>query len=218
MKTKDNFKENNHVNSKFKHNTSVGPNSEILYDCPIKIKNQADLDNFGISLNDCRPLPFNGSERITVYFLKTENRALAEYQWAYLDTQHSRGFANTRCIIPGKRKAFIKCPDTVSCATCPYKDRKQAPIISLDGLVETGYEPTEGSLVDEQVEAKLEYESIKAMMDAKDLRIAKAFEMKVLTGLSVKEIATELGISQPRVYQLIARGKEIGEEYRKNGE
>ena len=92
--------------------------------------------------------------RFDVYF--------AEYQWRYLDTQHSRGYASVRCMIPGKRKAFIKCPDTVSCATCPYKDKKQSPIISWDGLAETGYEPVGSAPVDEQVGAKMEYEGIKA--------------------------------------------------------
>ena len=53
------------------------------------------------------------------------------------------------------------------------------------------------------------------MMDAEDPRIAKALEMKVLQGYSVREIAEELEISQPRVYQLIARAKAIGMEYRK---
>lgn len=139
----------------------------------------------------------------------------AEYQWSYLDTQHSRGCASVRCMIPGKRKAFIKCPDTVSCATCPYKGKKQAPIISWDGLVETGYEPVGSAPVDEQVGAKMEYECIKAMMDSEDTRIARAFEMKELQGYSVTEIAKELEISQPRVYQLIARAKTIGMEYRK---
>ena len=119
-------------------------------------------------------------------------------------------------MIPGKRKAFIKCPDTVSCATCPYKDKKQAPIISWDGLVETGYEPVGSAPVDEQVAAKLEYEGIKAMMDAEDTRIARAFEMKILQGYTVREIAAKLKISEPRVYQLIARAKAIGKEYRKN--
>ena len=152
---------------------------------------------------------------MTVYFFKTENRAFAEYQWSYLDTQHSRGYASVRCMIPGKRKAFIKCPDTVSCATCPYKDKKQAPIISWDGLVETGYEPVGSAPVDEQTIAKAEYEGIKAMMDAEDARIARAFEMKELQGYSVREIAAELEISQPRVYQLIARAKAIGMKYRK---
>ena len=61
----------------------------------------------------------------------------------------------------------------------------------------------------------MEYEDIKAMMDAEDTRIAGAFEMKELQGYSVREIAAELEISQPRVYQLIARAKAIGKEYRK---
>ena len=201
--------------AKFRHNTSIGPNGEILFDAPIEIKNQADLDNYGITWSDCRTLNFHGSDKVTVYFFKTENRAFAEYQWSYLDTQHSRGYASVRCVIPGKRKAFIKCPDTISCATCPYKDKKQAPIISWDGLVETGYEPIGSAPVDEQTIAKTEYEGIKAMMDAEDPRIARAFEMKELQGYSVREISTELEISQPRVYQLIAKAKAIGKESRK---
>ena len=52
------------------------------------------------------------------------------------------------------------------------------------------------------------------MMDAEDSRIARAFEMKELQGYSVREITAELEISQPRVYQLIARAKAIGMKYR----
>ena len=177
----------------FKHNTSIGPNGETLFDAPIEIRDQADLDNYGITWSDCRTLNFHGSDKVTVYFFKTENRAFAEYQWSYLDTQHSRGYASVRCMIPGK----------------------QTPIISWDGLVETGYEPVGNAPVDEQTIAKAEYEGIKAMMDAEDARIARAFEMKELQGYSVREIAAELEISQPRVYQLIARAKAIGMEYRK---
>ena len=201
--------------AEFRHNTSIGPNGELLFDCPIEIRDQQDLDAYGITWSDCRALNFHGSDKVTVYFFKTENRAFAEYQWSYLDTQHSRGYASVRCMIPGKRKAFIKCPDTVSCATCPYKDKKQVAIISWDGLVETGYEPIGSAPVDEQTIAKTEYEGIKAMMDAEDPRIARAFEMKELQGYSVREISAELHISQPRVYQLIARAKTIGMEYRK---
>ena len=152
--------------AEFRHNTSIGPNGNLLFDCPIEIRNQQDLDNYHITWNDCRTLNFHGSDKVTVYFFKTDNRALAEYQWSYLDTQHSRGYASVRCMIPGKRKAFIKCPDTVSCATCPYKDKKQVAIISWDGLVETGYEPIGSAPVDAQSIAKAEYEDIKAKMDA----------------------------------------------------
>ena len=202
------------LEGEFKHNTSIGPNGEILYDCPIEIKDQADLYNFGITWNDCRTLSFHGSEKVTVFFMKVESRAFAEYQWSYLDTQHSRGYASVRCMIPGTRKAFIRCPDTVSCAKCPYKDVKQPPVISWDGLIETGYEPVAGPSVEEQAMAKLEYQDIKALMDAEDERIAQAFEMKELLGMKADEIAEKLDISAPRVYQLVARAKAIGQEYR----
>ena len=79
-----------------------------------------------------------------------------------------------------------------------------------------GYELVGSAPVDDLVEAKMEYEGIKAMMDAEDTRIARVFEMKELQGNSVREIAAELKISEPRVYQLITRAKAIGREYREN--
>ena len=204
--------------AEFRHHTSIGPSGELLFDCPIQIRDQEDLDNYHISWRDCRTLNFHGSERVTVYFMKVESRALAEYMWTSLDTEHSRGYASVRCMIPGKRKPFVRCPDTVSCANCPHKEDKQAPVISWDGLVESGYEPAAGASPEESAVAKSEYGSIKAAMDDEDIRIAKAFEMKELLGFSVREIAADLQISEPRVYQLVARAKAIGWEYRqKNG-
>ena len=89
----------------FRHNTIIGPNGEILFDAPIEIKNQADLDNYGITWNDCRTLNFHGSDKVMVYFFKTENRTFAEYQWRYLDTQHSRG--HFLCNLPPQRQEAI---------------------------------------------------------------------------------------------------------------
>lgn len=198
----------------FKHNTSIGADGQILYDAPVEIKDQQDLDNYGIGWDDCRTLNFHGSEKVTVYFYKTENRAFAEYQWSYLDTQHSRGYARTRCMIPGRRKAYIKCPTTNSCATCKFKDVRQAPVISWDEQIATGYEPVAVAPVDEQIHAKMEYQDIKALMDAEDTRIARAFEMKELYGMKVEEIAQELKVSKPRIYQFISRARAIAQQYR----
>ena len=39
---------NAQLESAFRHNTSIGANGEILYDAPIEIKDQADLDNYGL--------------------------------------------------------------------------------------------------------------------------------------------------------------------------
>lgn len=205
--------------AEFKHGTSIGDNGEVLYDCPIEIKDKADLENYGIGWDDCKTLNFHGSEKMTVFFFKTENRALAEAQWSYLDTQHSRGYFSVRCMVPGVRKTFIRCRDTYKCSECPYgrtPETKQAPVISWDGLLETGWEPDSTESVEHQVMAKLEYQAIRTLMDAEDPRIAAAFEAKMLLGYSVKEIAADLGVSEPRVYQLISRAKAIGKQYRKD--
>ena len=66
--------------------------------------------------------------------------------------------------------------------------------------------------------AKIEYQAIRALMDAEDPRIALAFEAKELYGDSVKTIAADLGVSEPRVYQLIKHAKEIGRQFRKDYE
>jgi DNA-directed RNA polymerase specialized sigma subunit len=94
-------------------------------------------------------------------------------------------------------------------------EKRQAAVVSWDGLVETGWEPVPAESVEHQVLAKIEYEEIRARMDAEDKKIAQAFEAKELLGDSVRKIAQDLGVSEPRVYQLIARAKAIGKEYRK---
>lgn len=210
--------DNVQLDVEFKHGTSIGANGEILYDCPIEIKDKDDLRNYGITWDDCKSIRFGKSEKITVYFLKTENREFAEYQWSYLDTQHSRGFASVRCMIPGKRKPWIKCPDTTPCADCPHKKNRKPPVISWDGLIDTGYEPVPSAPVDEQVHAKMEFAEIRKLMDAEDPRIAQAFIAKELAGEPVKEIAERLGVSAPRVYQFVSRAKAIGKKYREENQ
>ena len=203
----------------FKHRSYVSENGETLYDAPIEIKDKADMNHYGITIEDCKYLHLGSSQRILVYFYKTTNRAFAEAQWEYINNVHSRGYNSTRCMVPGQRKAFIRCKDTNKCSECPYgrtPETKQASLVSLDGLVEDGYEPETADSVEQQAVAKMEYAEIRARMDAEDPRIARALEAKVLLGDPVTKIAGDLGVSEPWVYQLIKRAKEIGKKYRMN--
>ena len=168
---------------------------------------------------DCKYLHLGSSQRILVYFYKTTNRAFAEAQWEYINNVHSRGYSSTRCMVPGQRKAFVRCKDTNKCSECPYgrtPETRQASLVSLDDLVESGYEPEAADSAEQQAVAKMEYAEIRARMDAEDPRIARALETKVLLGDTVTKIAADLGVSEPRVYQLLRRAKEIGREYRMN--
>jgi len=197
----------------FRHYTSVGSNGETLYACPIEIQSKEDLANYGITKNDCRSLNFHGSKRVKVYFLMVESREFADYQWNYLNSQHRQGYRNRRCWIPGKQKIWVRCSDTNSCASCPYKGQRKSPFISWDRLSASGYEPTAEAPADEQAIAKTIWSEICTLMDAEDTRIAKAFMMQEY-GYKGKEIAVELGISKSRVSNLIARAREIARAYK----
>ena len=91
-------------------------------------------------------------------------------------------------------------------------------MVSWDGLLDTGWEPAPAESVEHQVMAKLEYQAIRALMDAEDPRIAIAFEAKELYGDSVKKIAADLRVSEPRVYQLLNRAKAIGRQFREDND
>ena len=202
----------------FRHGTSFGKRGELLYDAPIEILGAEDLALFGITWEDCRFLNYGG-QRLRVYFFPTANRAFAEDQWRYLSTRHSAEYAAGRCMVPGVRRAFKRCPDRNSCARCPYgrsPDQKQPPVISLNSLLEDGFDVPSDQSAEAPALSKLEYEALRARMDAEDPRIAAALELRVLGGWRVQEIANALGISGPRVYQLIERAREIGEEYRRD--
>ena len=203
--------------AEFRQHVHTGEHGELLFDAPVEIKTKEDLDFFGISWQDTKTLRFGRSEQIHVFYYRTENRAYADDAWRHLSTKHSSEYAATRCMVPGIRKSYIRCSDRHSCADCPYgrtPEAKQAPIISLNLMVEEGCEPTSGT-DESRVLNGLVYSDIRKQMDAEDPRISRAFELKVLCGYSVREIATALCVSEPRVYQLIHRAKQIGREYRR---
>lgn len=211
----------NKVNAKnegaFRHGTSIGESGELLFDAPIEIVDDADMKHYGITKEDCRYLRFNGSQKLRVFFYKTPSRELAEYQWETINNQHSSAYFASRCMVPGKRKAFVRCRDTNKCSACPYgvtPETRQAAVVSLDGLIESGWDPTPVESVEHTVLAKIEREEIRARMRAEDWRIAEAYEARTFLGDSVKTIATELGLSEPRVYQMLSRAKQIVKEYR----
>ena len=196
----------------FTHRITIGENGEILYDCPFEIESDEDLKCYGITAEDCKTIKFGSSDPTRVWFFQTPNRRLADYQWTLMDSKHSRGYATARCMVPGKLKDFILCPDTNKCSQCPYgikPEDKQPRTISWNKLIETGYEPEMGIPVEKQVLDKIEMEEFEQIMNAEDPRIWMAFAMKRFRNESAQAISKELKVSVPRVYQLLDKAYEI---------
>ena len=192
----------------------INEHGETVYEAPIEIRDKADLDNFGITWEDCKTLRFGTSDRITVYFFETTNRKFAEEQWRYLNTQHSKGYRSTRCMVPGTQNPLIICPDGNKCTACPYgrkPEDRQARIISWEGMVGDGYEPA----APEKTDARAELDEIRKKLDQRDPDIMRVIILKELYGHTAAEIADLMGITKRKVYYYLDQARIIGEQHRK---
>ena len=206
--------ENATLDVQFKHNFTVDPEGTVWYDAPVQIRDQADLANYHIQWSDCRKWRFGGGKPVMVYFVKVQELAVAEFLWKDLNYEHWQEYAAKRCMVPGTRKDWIRCPSNMSCANCPYGNEKKRPVISLDGLVEVGYEPGADVSAEEKAYYALVYREIRNLLDAKDPLFAEVLEAKILDEKSAATIAQRLGVKTSRIYKMIDKIREIGEAYK----
>ena len=209
-----------HCDADFAHYTFIGENGEILYHMPIRA-DEIHLEDFDATTEDLVTLRFHGTDPTRVLFVKTERRELAEFYWAQLTQDHNSKVMETRCIVPARRGGWLICPRNNSCdpKRCPYgkqPEEKQRHTVSWDHLISRGFEPAISAPVETQAIWNVEKQQVKVIMDNEDPRIWKVLVMREEYGMTVENIAEELAISPPRVYQLLARGKAIGAQFRKD--
>ena len=188
----------------------------VNYYAPIEIEHSGQLETLNITWNDCRTWHI-GSERVTVYLCPADE-ATYRFLLGELRRKHRNGYRAGRCMVEGKLKPLIRCPESNKCSACPYgrkPEDREANIISWDGLIESGYEGEADNRMVEQLQAKLEYDEIRTLMDSKNPIIAQVFEMKERDGFSVSEIADRLHIKPRNVYYYLDRAKAIGKKYNK---
>ncbi len=207
------------LEGEFKHKTEIGPDGEIKYAYPVEVGNKMEgydhnaLKHFKISEKDCHSINYTATDVVYVHYVMVESKELAQDQWSQLNSRHSREYAHDRCLIPGVRKDYILCPDTRSCNHCPYQANRQKRIISLERFSDDGYD-IGSELSSEDVAMKnIEREELYAIMRSEDPRIAEAYRLRTERNYTPKEISGILGVSQPRIYQLLARAKKIVYEY-----
>ena len=114
-------------------------------------------------------------------------------------------------MVPGKYR-LIRCPECNSCRRCPfpeYRDQRQPTVISWDEGIES-----ESREIADLYEAKVQYEEIRQLMIREDPLIAQIFEMKEGSGMTVKEIAEILQITNRQVYYYQQKAQDIGRKYK----
>lgn len=210
---------NSEVELSVKLKPVINESGEELYEAPIPINGREDLANYHITWEDCKTLHFGNSEGVCVYFFPTTNRELAEGFWKMLNSEHSREYRKNRCLIPGKLKPLIVCPDTNKCSKCPYpdcRDKHQANTVSWEGLIQDGYDVPDTRDEKRESEIRMELDEVCELIRQKNPKYLLAIKLKEYYGLSVSEIAEKLNETERNVYYYIKRATEIGKLYKEN--
>ena len=196
----------------------ITESGKVYYEAPVKIETEEDLKFFNISWRDCTTLHFGCSSlKQTVYFLRVEDKEMAELYWREVNSEHSRKYREERCLIPGKQSPLIACPDSNRCAQCPfpmYRDKRKANNISLDVHMEAGGDFADSDKDMRAAEARIELEKVCKTISQKNPKYTQAIILKEYYGLSVKEIAKRMDDTERNIRFYMDEAKKTGKKYK----
>ena len=203
----------------FRGETFTTDSGETMYFAPLRVQTDDDLKTFGVGKEARWTLPFGKSSvKYKVLYFLTPREELAEEFWEKINTQHSKDYRKRRCLIPGKLKPLIVCPDCNSCAHCPYpeyRDKHEAREISYnDKLNAQKISPRESPEIRKLELTWTIHEACKRISEINPL-FTRAIVLKEYYNLTVDEIAEELNCSPHMVRYYLRRATEIGREFRK---
>ena len=203
----------------FRHQTFTDENGQVFFLAPVRVRNDRDLQTFGVGKEARWTLPFGKStDKIQVLYFQTDKEALSEDFWMKINSEHSKEYRSRRCLIPGKQRPLIVCPDTNSCARCPYpecRDKHEMREIVFDDEIKVQRTVSKESPEIRQLELKWTIQDVCKKISEINPLFTKAIILKAYHNLSVDEIAEELKCSTHMVRYFLRRATEIGRKYKR---
>ncbi len=188
-------------------------NEEIIY-APIEIESADQLHALGATWDDCKTWRI-GAKPVTVFLVPADEET-RDFLLKELQTKYEHYSRRTRCLVPGVRKSLIICPERNHCDQCPYgrvKDPGASVPLSLDTLIEDGFEMEAGDSTAAAAEASIELERI-----LKRLYEVNPIYVRLVTlraeGYTVEEITSIMHISRATFFCMQKEIRTLGQEGR----
>ena len=204
----------------FRHQTVTGENGETLFFAPVRIRNESDLKTFMVDKTARWTLPFGHSAlKYKVLYFMTESEEMSEDFGIKTNSEQSQENRMKRCLVPGKRRPLIPCPECNSCAKCPYpeyRDKHEMQEVVFDDEIKVQRTRSTESPDYHKLEVKWKIQGACKMMDEQNPLFAKAIILKEYNGYTVPEIAEILHCTEYDVRYYLRRAIEIGKEFKKD--
>ena len=177
-------------------------NEEIIY-APIEIESADQLHALGATWDDCKTWRI-GVTPVKV-ILVPANQETRNFLIKEMQDKYSKVSRNRRCVVPGKKKSWITCPESNHCTACPYHregGNGAVETVSLDSLLENGIEYGGTDVTAEQAETACELDLLIQILSEENPRYVRLVRL-LEAGYTVPEIAVRLNCSPKTVYRLI---------------
>ena len=188
-------------------------NEEIIY-APIEIESADQLHALGATWEDCRTWRI-GVTPVKVYLVPADQET-RDYLISDLRKKYANRSRQTRCQVPGKYNRPISCPECNHCDRCPYgfsAAERESKVISLDCLLEDGYEEGGNDTTADQAENRVELMVLLEKLREEDPTYLDVVILKA-SGYTRDEMSDRLKIPRTTVHRMLHRIREIGEQYR----
>lgn len=189
-----------------------------IFEAPIEIESVDQLHAMGLTWEQCRTWYF-GTKRVVVHLTPGDEQTY-RFLRDELRAKHRNEYRERRCMIPGKLKPLIPCPEKNSCKNCPYPQHRdnQLPDLCWDDYATTFSEVAQPGPEFQRMADRATIADVIKAISAQNPKFAQAIVLKEYYGLSVAEIADRLHDTQRNVYFYLEQAKKIGKQYKRDNE
>ncbi len=131
---------------------------------------------------------------------------------ADLKKKYNSFYRQHRCLVPGVRKDWIRCPETNHCDSCTYgrePEQYDPGLVSLEGMFEAEEDVPDPGF---SVERIMEWREMFNALEEVSPEAVRAIKLKI-AGYTLCEIADRMGKSVPAVNRLIEKARAFFEGY-----
>ena len=159
-----------------------------IFEAPIEIESADQLHAMGLTWEQCRTWYF-GTKRVVVHLTPSDEQTY-RFLRDELRAKHRNEYRERRCMIPGKLKPLIPCPEKNSCKNCPYPQHRdnQLPDLCWDDYATTFSEVAQPDPEFQRMADRATIADVIKAISAQNPKFAQAIVLKEYYGLSVAEI------------------------------